>query len=73
MTKRRNLKGYEPHGKPISLGDDLTRKQQKIRKKCRAKFEAMKKKPQKFQAVKMYSYCKIVANDTVKPYDQWEL
>lgn len=55
------------------MGDDLTPEQQSIRKEYQAKYRIMKSMPEKFEAVKMYSYNKIVANGVAKLYNDWNI
>ncbi len=68
---RKHLKDYKLFGKPISMEDDLTKEDQETKKKCVVKFKEMKAEKDKFKNPKIYSFNKIVANDTVKYYYEW--
>ncbi len=68
---RKHLKDYKLFGKPISMEDDLTKEDQEIKKKCVGKFKEMKTDKEKNKNPKIYSFNKIVANDTVKYYYEW--
>ncbi len=68
---RKHLKDYKLFGKPISMEDDLTKEDQETKKKCVGKFKEMKTDKEKYKNPKIYSFNKIVANDTVKYYYEW--
>ncbi len=71
-SQRKKLENYKPHGKLISMEDDLTKDQQETKKKCTLpKLHDMKSKKDQYKNVHYHSWNKIAANGVVKTYDKW--
>ncbi len=71
-SNRKNLSGWKPHGKSISMEDDLIVEHRNIKKKCVAALKEMQKKPEHKDA-KLYNYKSIKSKGTVKDYDKWDV
>ncbi len=69
-SKRKELAGFKPHGKAISIKDDLEPGQLQEEKACHAKFQQFKRDHPN-AVVKVVSFNRISVDGTVKVFREW--